>query len=210
MFDDLLDHDDDARHRRGAAWALGVIALAAVVIVGVIVLVVRSPASPSPGGADKLADPAVSSPASSGQSATDRPSATAGPTSASSSGTPSTPVPSPSSTSAVLSANPDGSGFLSALNSLRAQHHLSPVTGSVSSVANTCAADDGDTAACPGTYFWEPVATQSGSAALAKIEGRPGASNVLLWPKLASISIGWSHHAGGSWQCALLVDTPKS
>lgn len=202
MVDDQLE--DTVRRgeaRRRAALMLGVLALGALIIVALI-LMVGGTSSPSKQSSSRLfPGPGVTvqpptSASSKPISTTSSRAVSSTPSALRSTGTTCTTVPG-------CGLAGDG-GLLAALNALRAQHNLSPVTGTITSAAEKCAAANGDTPNCPGSYFWEPVTTQSGSDVLTKIAAQPSGTSFLLAPRLTSVAIGWVH--AGNWNCALIAE----
>jgi hypothetical protein len=205
VVDDLLKYEEQGEARRRAGWALAVLAFAAVIIVGLVLFV---------GGTSKAPKQAAlgSVPAPSSSAGPQTQSTRVSPPASTSTSSPRAPVSTPSTSSIPTSTTScsapgctlaGGGGLLTALNALRAKHSLPPVTGALTSAARRCAAANGDTPSCPGSYFWEPVTTRSGSEVLAKIAAQPNGPSFLLAAQLKSVSIGWVH--SGSWKCALIA-----
>ncbi|MCW2495254.1 hypothetical protein [Jatrophihabitans sp.] len=201
MANDELEFDGwDPDARRRAAWALGVLALVAVIIVGLILIVGGSSGAGKP--AAQVAPASGSGPAVIVQPPSSAASSSSSPSSSPTSSTPATPTKTATCASGSGCTLAGDGGLLAALNSLRTKHGLPPVSGTITAAATKCAAADGNTPSCPGSYFWEPVTTQSGSAVLTKIEAQPSGSSFLLSPHLTSVQIGWAH--SGTWNCALI------
>jgi hypothetical protein len=96
-------------------------------------------------------------------------------------GTTSCPTPAP----CILEG--DVGNAVAAINAYRAQHKMSPVPGSVSAAAQTCALHRGS--GCSGGWAETELSSPDGQAAVAKIQQFAK----LLDPQMTAINIGWAH-----------------
>jgi hypothetical protein len=99
----------------------------------------------------------------------------------------------------------DTGRLLQALNGFRARHGVHPVSGRVTGSAIGCAAREGDAAACPSSYFWEPVPRADGRQVVEKIARHPNGTDFLLDPRIKRVEIGWKSAGSGLWECALVA-----
>ncbi len=189
--------------RQRAAIALGVLAIVALVIVGIMVAVLGNSKNTTTTAGKPKGGPAVTvtggsrpSNASSGPVTKPhrhhhktRPSNTA--------------VSCPSSAPCDL---PDDVGnAVRALNAYRAQHGKPAVHGSVTQAARTCAVTAGDQ--CPSGFYWEPVG-QSGRQVIAKIAAN-GGDSWLLSDSMTAVQVGWAYiPSSRSFECALVSNAP--
>ncbi len=204
MTDDFLGPDDgwndDGGSRRRAAWGLTVLALAALVIVGVITIVVGT----SPKHDRTTAEVASSS---------SQPASTPAGSAASSAAPPSPPTSAPPTSRASSTAAPgskscptaapcvipgDDGGAIAAANALRRAKGLPDVPGSVTPNAQQCALDQGSGPTCVPHYAWQPLTSQDGRACVAGIS-----PSWILDPSIKDLSVGWAL-INGQWQCAML------
>lgn len=197
--------------RQRAAIALGVLAIAALIIVGVMVAVLgsnNSNNSPTTNGAPK--GPAVTV-ISHGPSA--------GPSGHSSEHSgkhprkhhrklpPSRPANAAVScpTSSPCDLPDDVGNAVQALNAYRTQHGKPAVRGAVTRAARTCAVTSGDQ--CPNGFYWEPVG-RSGRQVIEKIAAG-GGDSWLLDGRMTAVQVGWAYiPASKSFECALVSNAP--
>lgn len=204
------DNRDEGEIRRRAAWLLAMLAVVAALIVVVMVFFLggskstQNSADPNPNyGTDpstSSSTPAqTSSGASHGESTSTSPSAGSS-TGATSSGTvPTASCPS----SATCTVTGDIAGTMTAINTLRAQHNLTPIQASTTGVANTCALSSGST--CPQAYVWVHVSNLSGAAVVSAVQGFGGKDD-LLDASAKQFAIGWAYDPGThSSSCAVIL-----
>jgi hypothetical protein len=97
---------------------------------------------------------------------------------------------------------PDDVGnAVQALNAYRAQHGKPAVRGIVTPAARTCAVTSGDQ--CPNGFYWEPVG-RSGRQVVEKIAAN-GGDSWLLDDRMTTVQVGWAYiPASKSFECALV------
>jgi hypothetical protein len=195
--------------RKRAALVLAVLAVAAIVLVGVLYAV-----STSSGGGDSGSPTNNAIPTGPAVKVTGVPSQSASSTSAK-------PKPSQSSSKIVPSSSartgpvscptsapcalPDDIGdAVKALNDYRAANGQKAVTGTVTKRAKTCAVGSGDTGSCPSGYYWEPVG-RSGDQVIQKIATSAKGKAFLLDKSLTAIEVGWAYiPSSHSYECVLV------
>jgi hypothetical protein len=188
--------------RQRAAIALGVLAIVALVIVGIMVAVLGSHGSSTPPAPNaKPTGPNVI--ATGGNSPSGKPSA-GKPTHHSQS--PQQPSSSPRNgpvscpTSAPCDLPDDVGNAVQALNAFRAAHGKPAVQGQVTPAARRCAVSAGND--CPNGFFWEPVG-RSGHQVIQKIAGNGGAGWLLSG--MRHVQVGWAYiPSSKSFECALI------
>jgi hypothetical protein len=175
--------------RRRAAWLLGMLALVAVLFAALMITFLggSSPKKSSGVGIDDTAGPPPA-PASTQSKPRHHHAAHS---STPSSGSPTTSAPpghASCPTSAPCGVSTDIGNAVAAINALRTQSHLSPVTGTLSQAAQTCALSNGSQ--CTGAWAETYLSTPDGAAAIAKIPSR----SALLEPSLKSVQYGWAYN----------------
>lgn len=197
--DDFYDEDEGGT-RRHAAWALTVLALAAVVIIALISIVVGT----SPSKKTPVAEPTDTATSATGSSTSSSgsPSTTAASSSPAASSSASTSAAAPGSkrcpTAAPCVIPGDDGRALDAANALRRRSGLPGVPGSVTPNAQQCALDQGSGPTCVPHFAWQPLSSQDGAACVAAIS-----PSWILDPAVKTFSVGWAL-IGGQWQCAML------
>lgn len=195
--------------RTRAALVLGVIAVVAVLVVGIMVYTMGSSdkATNTTPAANSRSGPAVTVTGGAPTSTSARPTpsrASARPSVKPSSSTHARtgPVSCPSAAPCAL---PDDVGnALQAVNSYRSAHGRGAVTGSVTKPAQQCALQNGDGNACPSGYYWEPVG-RSGDEVVSKIAKSGKGVGWLLDPKFTKLQIGWVYlPSSKSFECVLV------
>ena len=197
MSTQLPESTPDGLARRRAAWALGVLALVAVIISAITVFFLgTSSGTHQDAGLPSTAGSPLAGPSSS----------TPPPTDSAASSTPVHPRPStstpgttatascPSSAPCVLQGDAGQAG--AAIDAYRSSHHQPSVLAGVSPSAQSCAINSGDGGSCPASYFWEPVATLDGAAVVGKIAAHSNGSAWLLDPHATSFAVGWAYAPG--------------
>jgi hypothetical protein len=193
--------------RQRAAIALGVLAIVALVIVGIMVAVLGSKSNDSgPTTNGNPQGPAVTVTGNSQPS-----NASSGPVTkhhrhhrtVSPGGPGNAPVSCPSSAPCDL---PDDVGkAVQALNAYRAQHGKPAVQGTVTQAARTCAVTAGNQ--CPSGFYWEPV-PESGRQVIQKIAAN-GGDSWLLDDNMTAVQVGWAYiPSSKSFECALVSNAP--
>jgi hypothetical protein len=81
-------------------------------------------------------------------------------------------------------------GISAALDAARKTRGAGPVRGTLSPVAQRCAASGG--AQCPGQYAVQTATAQSGQQAIAALDGSQG-NAWLFAPATATLQIGWAY-----------------
>lgn len=205
-----------AGERQRAAIALGILAIVALIVVGIMVAVLGrgggsgKPAAQSVGGPS---GPAVTVTGGQQPSTHSRSTGTqrahrthpvrskhphqppARPNGA--------PVSCPSSAPCALSD--DVGHAISALNAFRTSHGKPAVRGAVTRAARTCAVSSGNQ--CPNGFYWEPVG-RSGQQVIQKIVAAGGTS-WLLDSRMSAAQVGWAYlPASHSFECALVSNAP--
>jgi hypothetical protein len=182
---------DDPRRRASAILLL--LAMTAALVVSIMVFFVGTSPRHNDTG---LTDVGPTS-ESKTTSATPRPTATRArrtsspPTSTSAAAKPtSTANPCPSAKPCAVPG--DSGGAVAALNKFRASHGVPAVAGTASAQAQQCALDQGSGPTCQPHYAWQPVATQDGVQAIAKMAQQDG-GKWLLDPAMSSFSVGWAY-----------------
>lgn len=196
--------------RKRAALVLAVLAVAALVLVGVLYAVSTSGGGDSSSGspianaiptgpAVKVTGvPSQSASTSSSHPKPAKSSSKAAPSSSARTG----PISCPTSAPCAL---PDDIGdAVKAVNDYRAANGRSAITGSVTKRATTCAVGSGETASCPSGYYWEPVG-RSGGQVVQKIANSPKGKAFLLDKSLTAIEVGWAYiPSSHSYECVLI------
>lgn len=213
MSDEWGDPDGESRQRRKAAVALFGMAVLAAIIVLVAVTFLNPGKSDNSGGGgprplDSLTNSAAPSPSSASgsgssrsSSAPRRPSHSSASSSHSRTKHPSASCP----TDSACTLNTDGGDLIGAINAYRARQGVAPVKGVVTKAAQRCAIDNGDSSACPSSYYWEPVPRWNGRQVVKKIIGNGGGS-YLLDPGTKDFAVGWAYDpAAGQYYCAVAV-----
>jgi hypothetical protein len=192
--------------RQRAAIALGVLAIVALIIVGIMVAVLGSNSNSGKTVNGTPTGPAVTytgsnrpSNAPSGHATKPRghhhkvPAGRPG----------NAPVSCPTSSPCDL---PDDVGnAVRALNAYRTQHGKPAVRGSVTQAARTCAVSSGNQ--CPNGFYWEPVG-RSGQQVITKIAAN-GGDSWLLDSRMTSVQVGWAYiPSSKSFECALVSNAP--
>jgi hypothetical protein len=99
----------------------------------------------------------------------------------------------------------DVGGAVQALNAYRAQHGKPAVRGAVTHAARTCAVTAGDQ--CPNGFYWEPVG-RNGHQVIQKIAAN-GGDSWLLDERMTTVQVGWAYiPASKSFECALVSNAP--
>jgi hypothetical protein len=100
------------------------------------------------------------------------------------------------------SFTPVGTGdVVAAVNQLRAEHHLGPVTGTQSAAAQQCAVSKGSGATCVPHYVFAAATSADATVGVEKIQAFN--ATWLLDPTTTRIEYGWSH-AGSQYYLAVL------
>lgn len=196
-----------AGERQRAAIALGILAIAALIVVGIMVAVLGSRSgNPAPTSIANPSGPAVTvtggpsqppTAQSTGQSTKPRGRHTSTqPTSRPRNHPVSCPTNDP------CGLTDDVGNAVAALNSYRQAHGKRPVQGSVTPAARQCALSGGDN--CPGGYFWEPVG-RSGRQVIQKIAAKSDGDSFLLDDRMTRVQVGWAYlPSSHSFYCALI------
>ena len=186
--------------RKRAALLLALLAITAVLLVGIMMYTLGS----SDGSSDHptLAGPdgpAVTVTGEAQPPAVQRPTTKPSPTGTTRARSVSCP------TSAPCALPDDVGNAAKALNAYRVAHGLPPVTASVTRTAQNCAMNEGDGSACPSGYFWEPVG-RSGAEVVDKIAASSdGGVGWLLDPRMTAVQIGWVYlPSSKSYECVLV------
>jgi hypothetical protein len=200
LFEPDTGPDIDARNK--ALQALGVLVLVAAIATAIVVVMVgtsrKSPSGSGPAGQNTGGAQPVTSSAGTGKAVSPTrasASVSAGPTPATASaasGIASCPTPAP----CVLPGDAGQAG--SAVTAFRVAHQLADTPVSAAPAAQSCALASGDQASCPGSYFWEPVASLDGAALLAKISATSKGSAWLVDPRASSFTVGWAYAPGAN------------
>ena len=198
-----LDDPEDAevdRARRRAGLGFAALAVAAIVVVALVLTVGRRSENN-----DTKSNLAVATTSA----ATSRPAAPR--TTARASAPKTTAKPKPSATPSaqttcaktpcVLSG--DAAKVAAAVSAYRTSQGQPAVAGAPTPTAAACALHSGDTAFCPGSYYWVHVAGPQGAAVVAKIASIGGKS-WLLNPKLTKVGYGCAESGVGQYQCAVM------
>lgn len=99
----------------------------------------------------------------------------------------------------------DVGGAVAALNAYRTQHGKPAVRGAVTQAARTCAVSSGNQ--CPNGFYWEPVG-RSGRQVIQKI-AVAGGDSWLLDDRMTAVQVGWAYiPASKSFECALVSNAP--
>jgi hypothetical protein len=187
-------------------WVLVVLALVAVLFVGVMVFVVGTSGGgqrhPALAEATGRSTAVSSNLPSTSQHSSKPPSAPA-------SGPPTPVTGNPCPTPAACVVDGDIGQMVKAVNDFRAAHGVAPVAGAVTAAAQACAVQQGDGPSCAPHYFWEPVPAQDGIQVMAKIAAGANGTAWLLDPGMAGLSVGWAYVPGptggaGLFECAVL------
>lgn len=180
--------------RRRAAWLLGMLALVAVLIAVLMITFLGGPGPKKTAVGPGVDDTATPPPLTSSQPTkprhdqhTTQSSSSAGVPSSGTSGSTTTGGSASCPTSAPCTVSTDIGNAVGAVNALRAQMHLTPVTGTLSQAALACALSNG--AHCTGAWAETYLNTPDGAAAIAKIPDH----QELLSPTLKSIEYGWAY-----------------
>jgi hypothetical protein len=199
-----------AGERQRAAIALGVLAIVALIVVGIMVAVLGRGSgddNSTTNSANGPKGPAVtvtggSRPThhqtkhSSGPKHTHQPQQPSSRPSGA-------PVTCP--TSAPCDLPDDVGNVVSALNAYRTSHGKPAVRGSVTKAARTCAVSNGDT--CPNGFYWEPV-ERSGKQVIQKISAG-GGDSWLLDDRMTAVQVGWAYiPSSQSFECAVVSNAP--
>jgi len=196
--------------RQRAAIALGVLAIVALVVVGIMVAVLGSSGGGTPSStpnANRTGPNVVATGGTGGNPRSNNPSGP--PTGAHhSSHPPKQPSSSPRNgpvscpTSAPCDLPDDVGNVVQAINAYRSAHGKPAVQGTVTQAARTCAVSSGDT--CPNGFFWEPV-PKSGQQVIQKIAKSGDGVAFLLDGKLKAIQVGWAYiPSSHSFECAII------
>jgi hypothetical protein len=191
--------------RQRAAIVLGVIAIVALIIVGIMVAVLGSNSNNTPTTNGQPTGPPVSvitqpNGQSSGHSTKPHPKnhntqPHSSPNNA--------PVSCPSS--APCDQPADVGNVVQALNDYRMQHGKPAVSGTVTQAARICAVTSGNT--CPSGFYWEPVG-RSGREVIQKIAAN-GGDSWLLDDRMTAVQVGWAYiPSSKSFECALVSNAP--
>jgi hypothetical protein len=214
---DTRAHDPDTEpiptvgsgERQRAAIALGVLAIVALVVVGIMVAVLGSGANhPAANSQGNHTGPNVVATGGNGPSTHPRPHPSKSKPKPTRSQPTSRPRNAPVScpTSAPCDLPDDVGNAVRALNAFRTQHGKASVSGKVTQAARTCAVNNGDN--CPGGYFWEPV-PRSGQDVIAKIANSGSGVSWLLDDRMTSVQVGWAYiPSSQSFECALISNAP--
>jgi hypothetical protein len=190
--------------RQRAAIALGVLAIVALIVVGIMVAVLgrgsgsnsptqnangpKGPAVTVTGGAQ----PSHHQSKHSGHKKTHHPQQPS-----------SRPSNAPVScrTSSPCDLPDDVGNVVQALNAYRTSHGKAAVRGSVTQAARTCAVTSGNS--CPNGFYWEPVG-RSGQQVIQKIAAG-GGDSWLLDDRMTAVQVGWAYiPSSQSFECALV------
>ncbi|HEY2299205.1 MAG TPA: hypothetical protein VGH43_15840 [Jatrophihabitans sp.] len=197
--------------RQRAAIALGVLAIAALVVVGIMVAVLGSSGGGTPASTPIAHGTGPNVVATGGNPPSHQPShrSSGKPTKAHSSHPTKQPSSSPRSgpvscpTSAPCDLPDDVGNVVQALNSYRSAHGMPAVRGTVTQAARTCAVSSGDT--CPSGFFWEPV-PRNGEQVISKIANSGDGSAFLLDSNLKAVQVGWAYiPSSKSFECAIVT-----
>ncbi len=192
--------------RQRAAIVLGVIAIVALIIVGIMVAVLGSNNGTTTNTNGSPKGPAVTYTGGSGPSTAPSGSQTR-PQRHHRSGPPARPNNAPVScpTSAPCDLPDDVGNAVQALNAYRTQHGKPAVHGAVTQAARTCAVSSGNT--CPNGFYWEPVG-RSGRQVIQKIAAN-GGDSWLLDSRMTAVQVGWAYiPSSRSFECALVSNAP--
>jgi hypothetical protein len=191
--------------RQRAAIVLGVIAIVALIIVGIMVALLGSSKSNPPTTDGQPTGPPVSLISPSGKHPSGH--ATKPHPKTHSTQPHSSPDNAPVSCPGAAPCDlPDDVGnAIAALNSYRTQHGKPAVHGAVTQAARTCAVSSGNT--CPNGFYWEPVG-RSGRQVIQKIAAN-GGDSWLLDDRMTSVQVGWAYiPSSKSFECALVSNAP--
>lgn len=201
--------------RQRAAIALGVLAIAALIVVGIMVAVLGHSSGNDNSGSNTATGPkgpAVTvtgggqpsqhqsgKPSSGRRKHTQHPQHPQQPSSRPSN------APVSCQTSAPCALPDDVGNAVQALNAYRTSHGKAAVRGSVTQAARTCAVTSGNS--CPNGFYWEPV-SRSGRQVIEKIAANGGES-WLLDDRMTAVQVGWAYiPSSRSFECALVSNAP--
>jgi hypothetical protein len=193
--------DERAFRRRRALRGLIVLAVAAVIVTGLMLLFGgsgRSARSVAPPPADITSSPATGPAGSSPGGAT--PTRTAPKRTRSATMPPVIHRGNPCPTQPACAVSGDA-GLVAAVTSYRTDHHVPAVAGTVSTNAQTCALRRGSGSTCVPHYAWTNVPNQDAALAVSKIADF--SSSWMLDPGMQRLEVGWAWN-GQSWDCVLL------
>jgi hypothetical protein len=197
-----------AQRKRAALGLVGLAVLALVVVGGMLLLLNKSSSDGKPAA---IPPPGPSQATSTSSGASQAPSTrSASPSTASSkpaarSTSPASALTCTTKPACVLPGDPGGA--VAAVNAYRTSHGRKAVPGSVTRAAQKCAVANGDTPACPRTYFWEPVSGHRGTDVVDKIAAKGDGATFLLDPRVKSIAVGWAYFpSSGGYECAIVND----
>ena len=195
--------------RQRAAIALGVLAIVALVVVGIMVAVLGSKGGGSPASTPNANRTGPNVVATGGNHPSHNPSKN--PSKAHSSHPSKQPSSSPRSgpvscpTSAPCDLPDDVGNVVQAINAYRATHGKPAIQGTVTQAARTCAVSSGNQ--CPNGFYWEPVG-RSGQQVITKIAAN-GGDSWLLDSRMTSVQVGWAYiPSSKSFECALVSNAP--
>jgi hypothetical protein len=194
VIDDPPSEPAESDLRRRAAWLLAMLAVVAVLFATLMTVFLNTDGAKTPvAGGNGVVGSFTETPTSSAS----RPPATRSPAQHR---TPTTTAAKPSRTaphqtrscptSAPCILEGDVGNAISAVNTYRAQHQLSPVPGAVSAAAQTCALHRGN--GCSGGWAETELSSPNGKAAVAKIQQFAR----LLDPQMTAINVGWAYDPG--------------
>jgi hypothetical protein len=211
MSGDWVDPTAESRERRRAAVGLlGMALLAAIVVLVAVTFLNPNGSSNGSGSGPRPLDSLTNSatPHSSGSATKGGRSSSARPTaSPKRTATPTHTKPPRTScpTSSPCTLSTDGGDMIGAINAYRKQNGVAPIQGTVSRAAQQCAIQNGDSSACPSSYYWEPVSAWDGKQVVQKIIGNGGGA-YLLDPSISSFAVGWSFDPGSKqYDCAVVA-----
>jgi hypothetical protein len=190
--------------RQRAAIALGILAIAALIVVGIMVAVLGSHGgNPAPSSIANPTGPAVTvTGGGSNRPSAPQPSQPNGRKTHTQPATPPPNRPVSCPTNDPCGLGVDVGNAIAALNTYRQSHGKPPVHGTVTSAARQCALTSGDN--CPNGYFWEPVG-RSGRQVIQKIAAKSDGATWLLDDRMTRVQVGWAYlPSSHSFYCALI------
>jgi hypothetical protein len=211
LLSEYLSPSEAATRRRHGLWGLGILLLAAIVVVGAIILFTgghtgrsrdngttvygRSVINGAPPSTRPSSKPSSATPATHSRSRSSSPEGSSGGASAA--------ADSPCTGSKPCAVKVDPMELTDAINAMRRKHNLDPVTGSTSANADACAVGRGSGPGCVPHYLYTHVTTPTGSALTDRVKSVN--ESWLLDASTTRIEIGLARDPGNAgYECAVL------